>query len=65
MMRTKYFSETDLEKYLRDELDKDIYNYVGVYLHVFYKGYRIDVSSHDDLQDILKAIEPKVNNFLK
>ena len=52
---------------MRAEFDNDDYKYIylGVYLNTFYKGYRINVSSHDDLQDVFKVIEPKVNNFLK
>ena len=53
---------------MRAEFDNDDYKYIylGVYLNIFYKGYRINVStySHDDLQDVFKSVEPKVTNFL-
>lgn len=67
MMRTKYFSETDLEKYLRDEFDKeDIYGYIGVYLHVYYGGYHINIHyNQDNFQDVFKDVQIKVVEFLK
>lgn len=69
MMTDKYFSADDLQEYLRSEFDNDDYKYIylGAYLNTVYKGYRINVStySHDDLQDVFKSVEPKVNNFLK
>lgn len=69
MMIDKYFSADDLQNYLRAEFDNDNYKYIylGVYLNTVYKGYRINVStySHDDLQDVFKSVELKVNNFLK
>lgn len=65
MMRLEYFSEEDLQNYLRDELDKNTYGYIGVYLHVFYNGYYIDISNHDDLQNVFKVVQSKVDEFLK
>ena len=69
MLTDKYFSADDLQNYLRAEFDNDNYKYIylGVYLNTVYKGYRINIStySHDDLQDVFKSVEPKVNNFLK
>ena len=68
MMRTKYFSEEDLEKYLQDELyNTNMYSYIGVYLHVAYGGYYIHVSEYnqDISQDPLRDIRGKVDEFLK
>lgn len=67
MIRTKYFSEEDLQNYLRDAVDKDTYDYlyIGVYPHVSHKGYHISISSHDYLEDLFNDVQIKVAEFLK
>ena len=68
MMRTKYFSEEDLGKYLRDELySTNMYSYLDAYLHVAYGGYYISITKYnqDNSQDIFKDVQSKVVEFLK
>ena len=68
IMRTKYFSEEDLGKYLRDELySTNMYSYLDAYLHIAYGGYYISITkySQDNFQDSPKDIQIKVDEFLK
>lgn len=68
MMRTRYFSEEDLGKYLRDELySTNMYNYLDAYLHVAYGGYYISITKYnqDNSQDVFKDVQSKVDEFLK
>ena len=67
IMLDEYFSAYDLEKYLRDELGKDFYGYIGVYLNLADKGYYIVVTnySQDNFQYSLNDVQVKVAEFLK
>ena len=67
IMLDKYFLAYDLEKYLQNELSKDIYGYIGVYLRLADKGYQIIINSYsqDSFQQSLDEVRVKVSEFLK